>query len=129
MKKFIVLLLLTTLLSCKKDTEYPDLLGINWTPYELNSKIVSNNNTFITFNNDNTICGNNSCNSFYGNYKIGSENKITFFSIVATKVGCIDNSIEKEFMNVLSKTNRYYLTGNELVLYDNCEVILVKLKK
>lgn len=117
------MILILVLPSCHKEYDNTTIINGNWIPYEINGKSISNFDTFIVFNNDNTIEGNNSCNSFYGNYETGKDNEIKFSSIVTTKVGCINNTIEKEFMNVLSQTIKYNIVGDELVLYDDCNII------
>ncbi|HSH20613.1 MAG TPA: copper resistance protein NlpE N-terminal domain-containing protein [Draconibacterium sp.] len=103
-----------------------ELTGKYWKLNRLNGQPVksSNREPFIRLNTDNSVNGNSSCNSFNGNYKLTDGNGISFSPFAMTKMACIDNNIEAEFMQVLEKTTSYSLSSNELIFQDEFETSL-----
>ena len=86
--------------------------------YDLSSR------PFVKLSSENKrISGNNSCNSFNGDYKT-KAGKISFGQMVQTKRGCPDNSIEEQFMEALARTNNIsredyllkFLEGEDVLL-------------
>jgi heat shock protein HslJ len=63
---------------------------------------------------------------FNGKYELPEGNRIKFSPFAMTKMACIGNNIEGEFMQIFEKTKSYSLTSNELILQDEYETTLVK---
>ncbi|MBR9832999.1 META domain-containing protein [bacterium] len=79
---------------------------------------------FVKLSSENKrISGNNSCNSFNGDYKT-KAGKISFGQMVQTKRGCPENSIEEQFMEAMTRTNNIsredyllkFLEGEDVLL-------------
>lgn len=106
-----------------------ELTGIYWKLVRLNGKPVktSSREPFIRFTAEDTrINGNSSCNMFNGNYELPEGNRIKISTLAITKMACVGNSIESEFMQIFEKTTNYSLTANELLLQDEFETTLAK---
>ena len=111
------------------EMEKTELTGKYWKLVRLNGKTVetTEREAFIRFDaEDNRVHGNSSCNTFNGKYELSEGNRIKFPPFAMTKMACIGNSIEMEFMQVLGKTTNYSLTSNELILQDEFETTLAK---
>ncbi len=109
--------------------EKTELTGKYWKLVRLNGKPVQpgEREAFIRFDaEDNRVHGNSSCNMFNGKYELPEGNWIKFTPFTMTKMACIGNNIETEFMQVLEKTTNYSLTSNELILQDEYETTLAK---
>ena len=91
-----------------------------WKLVRLNGQPVNpeNREPFIRLNEDFSVNGNSSCNSFNGKYELPEGNKIRFSPFAMTKMACIGNSIENEFMQVFEKTINYSVSSNKLILQD-----------
>jgi len=124
MKKLLFILLLFVI-SCDKDIDDFELYNKTWTLTELNGNQIVSDDAFIKFD-YNSVNGENSCNSFSGNYFIDKHNSITFYSFVTTKVACINNTIENEFMDVLKNSKSYSTNHSELYLFNSNKVIIAK---
>ena len=94
-----------------------------WKLIRLNGQTVksANNEPFMRINEDSSVTGNSSCNSFNGKYELIDGNKIKFSPFAMTKMACIDNNIEDEFMQVFEKTTSYSVSINQLILQDEFE--------
>lgn len=106
-----------------------EITGKYWKLVRLNGKPVevATREPFMRFiAEDNRVNGNSSCNTFNGKYELLEGNRIKFPPFAMTKMACIGNSIETEFMQVLGKTTNYSLTSNELILQDEFETTLAK---
>lgn len=104
------------------EKEKPELPGKYWKLSELNGQPVKaeNREPFITFyEEENRVNGNNSCNTFNGKYEIGDDYKIKFSQFMMTKMACIENKTEDEFMKALELIESYSLTANTLILNDS----------
>lgn len=128
-KLFLFLFLFITLMSCNylDDLNIDNLVGKNWKLVEINNVSTINTDINLKFGVSNTIDGFNSCNQYNGEYKI-HENELSFNSILSTKVGCIGNVFENQFMSVLNNTTYYLLNNNELFLQDKNGNIISKFK-
>ena len=73
------------------------------------------------------VTGNSSCNGFSGNITLKGDT-LTFDEVIATKMYC-EKSVEKEFMEVLHRTDRYVLKGTQLYLFGEGEALARFLKK
>lgn len=113
------------------EKETIEISGKYWKLVELNNQPikVENREPFIKFNKvENGVNGNNSCNSFNGKYEISDGNKIKFSPFMMTRMACIDNNTEDEFMSALEAATSYILTENILVLSDSENHELAKFK-
>jgi heat shock protein HslJ len=111
--------------------EKVELNGKYWKLIELNGEAVKveNREPFIKFNTEEKLVnGNSSCNSFNGNYEISEGNKISISPFMMTRMACIDNNIEGEFMQALEATTGYLLSANTLVFTDSTNKNLAKFK-
>lgn len=138
MKKLLFLALSITLIfsSCNFLNNSDDLDFDNklfegkWSLIEFNgiSDIVMNNDITIKFEKEgNTIVGNNSCNNYCGEYKIDG-NKLLIKSLISTKVACINDNIEEDYMMSLLDVNYYLIDNDKLFLKDKDGTILIKFK-
>lgn len=100
--------------------EKTKLTGKYWKLVQLSGNPLeqTDREPFIKFNEDLGVTGNNSCNSFGGNYELSDENSIKFSPFAMTRMACIGNSVEQEFMQALEQTKRYSLNESELVFLD-----------
>lgn len=106
-----------------------ELTGKYWKLVRLNGKqvIAGSREPFIRFTAEDTrVNGNSSCNMFNGKYELLEGNRIKFSPFAMTKMACMDNNIEGEFMQIIGKTTSYSLTANELLLQDEFETTLAK---
>jgi heat shock protein HslJ len=111
------------------EKEKIEITGKYWKLIELNGQPVKleNREPFILLNKTgNSVTGNSSCNSFNGNYEITEGNKIKFSPFAMTRMACINNKTENEFMKVLEATTNYYLPANNMVLLDSSNKELAK---
>ncbi len=108
--------------------EKVEITGKNWKLIRLNGQPVklANREPFIILNEDFSVNGNSSCNSFNGKYDLTNGNRIKFSPFAMTKMACIDNNIEDEFMQVLEKTTSFSVSSNELIFQDEFETSLAK---
>jgi len=111
------------------EKEKIELTGKYWKLVRLNGKPVETTmkEPFIRFIAvDNRVNGNSSCNMFNGKFELPEGNRIKFSSFAMTKMACVGNNIENDFMQVLEKTTNYSLTENELLLQDEYETTRAK---
>jgi heat shock protein HslJ len=111
------------------EMEKTELTGKYWKLIRLNGKPVETGErvAFMTFTTEeNRVHGNSSCNMFNGKYELPESNRIKFSPFAMTKMACIGNNIEGEFMQIFEKTTSYSLTSNELILLDEFESTLAK---
>lgn len=106
--------------------ESVEITGKYWKLIRLNGQSVksAHREPFIRLNEDSSVNGNSSCNLFNGKYELIDENKIKFSPFAMTKMACIDNNIEFEFMQVFEKTTSYSVSINQLILQDEFETSL-----
>ena len=106
--------------------EKVELTGKYWKLVRLNGQPVKNTNRepFIWFNSDGSVKGNSGCNNFSGKYEIPELNKVKFMPFAMTKMACIENNIEDDFMLVIDKTTNYSLTSDTLIFHDEFETTL-----
>ncbi len=112
--------------------EKTELTGKNWKLARLNGKIIENapKQPFILFDKeDYRISGNTGCNNFFGTYELIDQNGIKFSKIGMTKMACIGNNPEQEYIDVLAKVTNYSLAVNELILKDKNGKALAKFEE
>ncbi len=111
------------------EKEIIELTGKYWKLVRLNGKQIQaeSREPFIRFNaEDNRVNGNSSCNMFNGKYELLEGNRIKFSPFAMTKMACIGNNIEADFVQIFEKTTNYSLASNELILQDEFETTLAK---
>ena len=111
------------------EKENIELTGKYWKLVKLNGKPVEplEREAFMSFTaEENRVHGNSSCNKFNGKYELLDGNRIKFSPFAMTKMACISNNIEGEFMQIFEKTTSYSLTSNELIFQDENETTLAK---
>lgn len=99
-----------------------ELYNKNWKLISLNNKPVISDvkQAFIVFDeNENAVSGNTGCNNFFGTFELSGENGIKFSELGMTKMACIGENPEKEFVEIMGKTTNYSLTLNCLILKDS----------
>lgn len=65
--------------------------------------------------------GNGGCNNYSGPYALASQT-LTFGEIISTKRACIEEALNQQetaYLSMLSRVNRYTVSGNTLKLYRN----------
>ncbi|MDL1912950.1 MAG: META domain-containing protein [Bergeyella sp.] len=77
------------------------------------------------------VLGNLGCNNYFGSLKVNpSSGSFLVSGIGSTKMLCDDKKmwVENNFSDILSKVNRYVVSGDFLELYQN-NLLLVKFKR
>ncbi|KQT33845.1 heat-shock protein HslJ [Chryseobacterium sp. Leaf405] len=75
------------------------------------------------------INGNAGCNNYFGTAKVDpSTGNFSAGQLGSTKMACDNMSVEKNFMDMVGKANKYVLTGNVLELYQD-NLLLLKFNK
>lgn len=82
---------------------------------------------FILEENSTNVTGNSSCNGFNGLVHL-KENAISFSKLATSRMMCVHENMEKEFLKVLPTVTKYNLVNDELHLYE-VDVLLMKFKK
>jgi len=73
---------------------------------------------------DKRFTGNGGCNQINGNYTL-DKNEIKFTDVIATKMACNDIEFENAFLSTLGNIDRYEVNGNDLLLKNRKETLLV----
>lgn len=111
------------------EKEKTELTGKYWKLVRLNGKQLETGEreAFIMFEEEETrVHGNSSCNTFNGKYELLEGDRIKFSPFAMTRMACIGNNVESEFMQIFEKTTSYSLISNELILQDEFETTLAK---
>lgn len=75
------------------------------------------------------INGNAGCNNYFGTAKVDPSNgNFSAGQMGSTRMACENMSVEKNFMDMMGKANKYVLTGNVLELYQD-NLLLLKFNK
>ena len=97
------------------------LAETKWKLEQLNGKTIKQNGNKPNILKLNSADGNFSayagCNSMFGSYAMPSSNTISFSSIGATRMACLNMSTENGFMRMLESTKRYVLDKEILTFY------------
>jgi heat shock protein HslJ len=109
----------------KEDMEITDK---HWELVQLNGKTIEvDKDAFIKLDSENNhFNGNSSCNVINGSFELSGNNGITLSNIVMTRMACIDNNVEHEFLQVLNQITNYLITKNELLLQNSQGIVLAK---
>ena len=62
--------------------------------------------------------GNAGCNVITGAYQLTKRGKITFSSVVATRMMCLNMDIENQFLTIFESIEKYTLHGDILTFID-----------
>lgn len=73
---------------------------------------------------DSVYLGNTGCNNLRGKFNIGGD-KVEFLPAMTTKMACNDNGLENNFLDALTKANRYSIESMKLTLYNKKQVLCV----
>lgn len=93
-----------------------------WQLVEIMGNQVRDSEAFISFASENNkVFGNNSCNSFNGNYEMKNGHQIAFSQVATTMMACLEVALETQFMDMLKKVDNYALNGNIMTL-NNAEM-------
>jgi heat shock protein HslJ len=71
---------------------------------------------------DNSVSGSDGCNTYLGNVEI-NKNEITFGSLGATKMFCVNCETDKVFYTLISEVNKYKIYGYTLKLYKGKKIL------
>ncbi|UFH55723.1 META domain-containing protein [Spirosoma sp. KNUC1025] len=71
----------------------------------------------------NKLTGSTSCNRMFGTYTLSGNEKIQFSGIGSTRMACPDMSTETAFLKALEATNSYGISGKELLLKNDRNVV------
>jgi heat shock protein HslJ len=86
----------------------------------------TNRDAYLEFSaNEKRFTGNGGCNRLSGNYMPDKKSSIHFSQVISTKMSCADIAFETTFLALLNKTNRYEIIGNNMLLKDRNEVLLI----
>jgi len=74
----------------------------------------------------NKVTGFSGCNSFFGAYTINNS-ELSFGNISSSKKFCPEeiNTVERQFLNAISRVNSFTIQDNTLVLFEN-DTVLIK---
>lgn len=65
---------------------------------------------------ENRVLGHSSCNAFSGTYTLSPDGRLGFSMLVITRMACMENTIEGEFMKALELADHYQLKNDTLSL-------------
>ena len=113
-------------IDCIRNLGTANLKNTYWRLKELNGKYTKDIKIKKEFNFliklDNSIKGFSGCNNFFGN-SVTSNDTLRFNKIVSTLMMCKNMELEREYLQIFEKTNRYKIYGEYLYLYDKNKVI------
>lgn len=100
----------------------PSITEKYWKLTELNGKPFTPDSTYrkephiIFKEKDSRVAGNSGCNNFTGTYKLNGPNGISFSQMASTRMACLNENVEPQFLKVLEMADNYYVTDSTLVL-------------
>ncbi|MBE7441115.1 MAG: META domain-containing protein [Flavobacteriales bacterium] len=119
-----ILLLIT--ISCKSKSDHftksnNSITDKYWKLIELNGRKINTEQQlkeahFKLISDDNRIIGNGGCNSFFGTYQLLPGDRIQISPLGSTKMACLNDNIEDEFLKVLAIADNYTLKNDTLSL-------------
>lgn len=65
---------------------------------------------------ENRIAGNGGCNSFFGTYQLLPGNSIQISPLGSTKMACLNDNVEDEFLKILAIADNYTIKNDTLSL-------------
>ena len=106
--------------------------GVTWTltaiqPTGGPRQDTTGSGTTIRFDEDGSVEGNSSCNSYGGQYQVGSDQALTLSRLLSTLRACVDPTrmaLETTYFAALGKVSAYQLAGTTLRLtYDGQNIL------
>lgn len=83
----------------------------------------------ISFLDSARLAGSASCNSYFGDYKVGEEGTVTLNPVGMTRMASPFGLDENQYVNALAKLNKYTLTGETLTMFNDKEGIVMVFSK
>lgn len=110
--------------SSKVGKAQPSILNTKWTlADQVKGKIPTLNIEGSKVN------GNAGCNSYFGTVSTDTASgSFTASQLGSTKMACDNMSVEKNFMEMVQKANKYVVSGSTLELYQD-NLLLLKFNK
>jgi heat shock protein HslJ len=108
-----------------------DIEGIQWTLTYANGREVTAAMAYFQIDPNGKFTGSTGCNRMFGNVEVRAQ-KITFSNIGTTKKMCklmAGAVAEPDFLDALSKANRYERDGNILHIYDRRGRTLMRFRR
>lgn len=102
----------------QESTPAEDLLNLagKWQLTELLQKTVAaDNKVFLQFDEAGRVTGYTGCNNLTGGYELQGV-KLSFTPLATTRKACLQDTIEPQLLDVLSKVDNISITGDELSL-------------
>ncbi|MCC8089639.1 MAG: META domain-containing protein [Rikenellaceae bacterium] len=141
MKKFYYLTLIAagivifgSCCACRA-TKSPSLTDDTWQLVELNGEPITilpegNREKYtMTFGTDGRIAGLAECNRYFGSYELGENDALKISGTGSTRMACLDDNFETEFLQILDKVANYRIDGRYLILTDDMDYVLGMFKK
>lgn len=126
---FLLVLAVISLAGCSALGSEGSISGPIWLLADLNGEPVQTG-TVITaeFTEDGRVSGSGGCNSYNTTYELSRDNIEFGEQIATTLMACPDPVMEQEraYLEALSNTNQFEITGDELVLYNDDGVELAR---
>ncbi len=102
-----------------------------WKLIELNGKRITAEQQakeayFVLKTEENRITGNGGCNSFFGTYQLLPGNSIQISPLGSTKMACLNDNVEDEFLKILAITDNYTIKNDTLSLNKARMALLAK---
>jgi heat shock protein HslJ len=130
MKKLILALLITSIISCSPKLA-PDNSweGKRWVLTEVNGVPVQlgggNRDAHLEFDpSTKRFTGSGGCNRINGTYSLGKKDAIQFGDVAVTKMMCADIAFENLFLSTLKTADRHTESGNIMLLKKGSEIVL-----
>jgi heat shock protein HslJ/uncharacterized membrane protein len=115
---------------CGRLLDTRGLTNAYWKLTQIEGDTVATNQTrepYIRFTNtDSRFAGSTGCNRMSGHYTM-SENHLTLSQAISTKMACLDSNVmrqEQRFLSALQTVDRFEITGDSLMLYQNDQLKL-----
>jgi len=81
---------------------------------KINTELQLKEAHFKLISNDNRVVGNGGCNSFFGTYQLLPGNRIKISTLGDTKMACLNDNVEDEFLFTLQSVEDYSINGDIL---------------
>ena len=102
------------------------LFAYAWTLAELGGQPVNLSNKpnmVFTAGKINQLAGSTGCNRITGTFETAANNFIKFLPLATTKMACLGENLEKQFLDVLSKANIFSVENGKLTLSNGAIVL------
>lgn len=113
----------TTSENTNSSKESTEMVEKYWKLIEINGQKVTAENFaskephLILKSEENRVTGNGGCNSFFGTYSLQTDvNRISFSKIGATRMACLQPTVESDFFNILETVDNYTVKNDTLQL-------------